>query len=195
MSTLRVDNVTDLGDDPVVTAGVVDSAAITSVPASALPAGSILQVVSTTKTDSFSASVGATPAVVAVTGLSATITPSSTSSKILVMVTSAINSTNSNFFKAVLYKDGSPSGFIGDTASNRHRTSIGINGGVSASSETNVSLTFLDSPNTTSAITYDLRVGTTSFSDTVYVNRSQTDTDVNSFSRSASSITLMEVAG
>ena len=73
MSTLRVDNVTDLGDDPVVTAGVVAGGA--------LPAGSILQVVSVTKTDSFTTS---SSSFVDITGLSATITPSSASSKILV---------------------------------------------------------------------------------------------------------------
>jgi len=158
--------------------------------------GGILQVVSTTKTDTFSASVGATPAVSPVTGLSASITPRSTSSKILVTVNAGVTSLNANFFKAVLYRDGSPSGFIGDSAGSRHRVSVGVDGGVSTSNAHNVSFSYLDSPSTTSSVTYDLRVGhTDNTSQTVYVNRSVTDTDGNNFARSASSITLMEVAG
>tara|TARA_S200002703_G_C3685558_1_gene210489 strand:- start:235 stop:573 length:339 start_codon:yes stop_codon:yes gene_type:complete len=53
--------------------------------------------------------------------------------------------------------------------------------------------TFLDSPSTTSAVTYkaQARVST----DTFYVNRSAVDSDSSTNGRLASSITLMEVAG
>ena len=53
---------------------------------------------------------------------------------------------------------------------------------------------FLDSPNTTSAITYSFRVvsrdGTT-----IYINRSQNDTDAAYSDRGSSTITVMEIAG
>ena len=55
-----------------------------------------------------------------------------------------------------------------------------------------VSLNFLDSPNTTSATTYKLQIinvgGRTNF-----VNRTGTDTDAQNFPRTASSITVLEV--
>lgn len=62
----------------------VDLSAVTGVlPGSALPAGATKQVVQTVKTDTFSTT---SLTHVDVTGLSVTITPSSTSSKILVIV-------------------------------------------------------------------------------------------------------------
>ena len=67
------------------------------------PAGHVLQVVSTTKTDFFSTT---STTYVDVTGLSATITPSSTSSKILVSVTGASSgSADNSFGYAVLLRD------------------------------------------------------------------------------------------
>ena len=84
MSLLKVNSLQDLGADAVVTDGVIVS--------SALPTGSILQVVSTTKTDTFTST---STSMVDITGLSATITPSSTSSKILVMASVASGNTGS----------------------------------------------------------------------------------------------------
>ena len=54
-----------------------------TLPGARLPAGSVLQVVSTTKTDTFTMT-GQTQT--AITGLTATITPTSASSKILIIV-------------------------------------------------------------------------------------------------------------
>jgi hypothetical protein len=51
----------------------------------------------------------------------------------------------------------------------------------------------LDSPGTTSAITYSIDVATAS--GTIGINRSQSDVDTASEARTASTITLMEIAG
>ena len=57
--------------------------ALTKIADGGMPAGSVLQVVSTSKTDDFSSS---SSSFADITGMSVAITPSSTSSKILVIV-------------------------------------------------------------------------------------------------------------
>lgn len=187
MSTLRVDNVTDLGDDPVVTAGVVAGGA--------LPAGSILQVVSVAKTDTFSASV-AGGGNVAVTGLTASITPISTSSKILALVSvSGSSNRGAGLAGIILTRGGTPIG-VGDTAGSRSSLSaqtVGLNDNNAIANATTV---FSDSPSTVSSVTYAVNVhNDSSVSRTIYVNRSNSDTDASYVARTASYITLMEVAG
>ena len=196
MSTLRVDNVTDLGDDPVVTAGVVDSAAITSVPASALPAGSILQVVSTTKTDTFSSSQTSGSST-AVTGLAVTHSLSNASNKayITVNIGAAANNLGNAQVSFAVY-DGSSFLYIADAASSRPRVSAA--GEITAISRGKIShsFSFLHSPGTTSSITYTVYIfNTRGVTQTLYVNRDHADENNNNGPRAASSITLMEVAG
>lgn len=173
MSTLRVDNITDLGDDPVVTGGRFAS--------DVLPAGSVLQVVSTTKTDTFSTT---STSFVDVTAFSASITPVSVSSKILVLFNVAYgNSSATHSIKFNLLRDSTEiaqpdSG--GVSASLNTYTS-------SATARDSGSFTFLDSPSSTSSVTYKIQARVTGA--TGYVNTGATD------NRSISTITLMEVAG
>ncbi len=55
---------------------------------------------------------------------------------------------------------------------------------------------FLDSPNTTSEITYEVEVGSSySTSNTFYLNRTSSDANANYTSRGMSKLILMEVAG
>ena len=157
--------------------------------------GKILQVVSTTKTDTFSESSvaegGHTGAAISVT-----ITPSATSSKIFVMAALNIGLDSDNEVSFAFYKGGSIlTGAIGDAAGSRLRTSFG--GKCEASSATEgISGFYLDSPNTTSATTYDCRLshGSNGGGRTMYLNRSHTDTDADQDSRFASTITVVEVA-
>ena len=157
--------------------------------------GKVLQVVSTTKTDTFSASVGASGTTVAVTGLSASITPSSTANKIIVLFTINGGASGPNPVFVRLFKDGSLSSFVGDAAGSRQRISNQIVLPPDSGRNPATSGVFLDSPATTSSVTYDVRVSHRSGSTrTVYINRSETDANSNATNRSASSITLMEVA-
>lgn len=161
-----------------------------------LPAGSILQVVSTAKTDPFSVSLGDGGFSSAVTGLTATITPRSSSSKILVMVT--VNGSNSGNGSAVAFRltrDGAPV-FIGDSAGGSNRlTSYAYVDSTNDARGSNVSATFLDSPSTTSSITYGINLHNPhSGTFTYYLNRTASSTENVFFPRTASSITLMEVA-
>ena len=159
--------------------------------------GGILQVVSTTKTDTFSASV-AVGGLVSVTGFSASITPRSTSSKILVFV--AIDgsaSTADGHVTFRLMRDASPVG-VGDTAGSR--TSLTASQTPAYASDNtavaNAMKQFLDTPATTSTTTYSVEIhNSTSGTQTLYVNRSGADIDAAQRVRTVSTITLMEVAG
>lgn len=161
--------------------------------------GKILQVVSTTKTDTFSASVTA-GATTSVTGLTATITPQSTSSKIYAVVsTNALNlSAGTSGAHVILTRGGTPVGG-GDSAGSR--TPVNVFGGQSHLSGTdgtgtNQTFNYLDSPSTTSSVTYGVDLlnvsGTTC---TLLLNRTIADSDNVYIGRASSTITLMEVAG
>jgi hypothetical protein len=109
----------------------------------------ILQVVSTTKTDLFTTT---STSVVSVTGTDATITPSATSSKILIIASGGVSQTGSParlFIRRNTTEIASSTG----ATTNQH---IGITAETVADTMKPFSATFLDSPNTTSAITYRL---------------------------------------
>jgi len=164
--------------------------------------GKILQVVSTTKTDTFSASI-AQGALSAVTGLSATITPSSASSKILVLgqvnAATAVGSFYLEGVTAVLTRGGTAI-CIGDAAGSRGRgTSSG--GSVVAANgldeiAQSISILFLDSPATTSATTYAVEVGHSRAGTTTVVVNSPglTSLDRSDIWRTTSTITVLEVS-
>ena len=148
-------------------------------------AGKVLQVVSTAKTDSFSA---ASTSYTDITGLSATITPSSSSSKILISA-----NTNGSIVAYIQLLRDSTAIFIGDTAGSRVRATQAIYA-TAQNIPTASSFVYLDSPNTTSAVTYKLQGRAES--GTFYINRGSTDTDAGtSYPRTASSITVMEISG
>ena len=167
-----------------------------SVPASAMPAGSVLQVVSTTKTDTFSTSSDGT---FDITGLSATITPSSTSSKILIMAKVNLGNTNpQNTAFTLQLKRGSTLINAGDSAGSRTRGFAGSEEGISNNTfgtyqSYDYSTQFLDSPSTTSATTYKISVVLSQMNQFV-VNRTGYDGDSSAFHRGTSNIILMEIA-
>jgi len=159
-------------------------------------APAILQVVQDELTTPFTASL-AQGAEATLTGLSATITPSATSSKVLVMVTLSAGNTLSirqeQFF--ALFRDTTRVG-VGDAAGSRKQVSSGNGLASQGNAVDSMSMTFLDTPATTSAISYTVKIshdydGT----DTVLINRSSTDADSSRSGRAISTITLMEVAG
>lgn len=156
--------------------------------------GKIAQIVSTTKTDTYSASVGTEAFTGTVTGLTVSITPSATNSKILVFVNMIVGAEGSHGIRMQLFRDTTQID-LGDTSSSRPRLSKGIiqnsgGEGYMAPIDTN----FLDTPSTTSSITYGVKIGhTSSLSKTLYVNRSHDDSDDASYGRGTSTITVMEV--
>jgi len=161
--------------------------------------GGILQVVSTTKTDTYSSSIAtASFDSTVVTGLSASITPRSTSSKILVRVELYGTQSTSNYaiIQHRLERDGTAIG-VGDAAGSRPqlsaKTSVVVN---DSNSTIPAPAVYLDSPSTTSTVTYNVRLyNHNSATATYYVNRSVTDSDNRLGGRPVSTITLMEIAG
>jgi hypothetical protein len=166
-----------------------------------LPTGSVLQVVSTTKTDTFStsslitASGGSLTATGAnVTGLSASITPSSATSKILVTVNiGGTNGTSGAAQAILLLLRGST--VIGAGTGSAGRPGINARGYYNdTNTAVPVSFSFLDSPSTTSSTTYQVNLGTDASGQAVYLNRTPNDADSIICPRFSSTITVMEIA-
>ena len=146
----------------------------------------IKQVIQVVKTDTFSTS---STSLVDVTGLTVNITPTNSANKILVIYQATGNGSNLQFTQLVR---NSTNIYVGDNSSNRVGVTVGsfANGGELSSSATAI---YLDSPATTSSVTYKVQLRTQT--GTAYIGRSPTDTD--SFTagqRTPCSITVMEVA-
>ena len=160
--------------------------------------GKILQVVQSVKSDTASWSASATTRVA--TGLSASITPSSTSSKILIQYLVNIGqpgpSIGSQWFLH-LFRDSTEIN-VGDAASSRKRAHNVWGGSFAANQQDYMSHSmsgmFLDSPNTTSSTTYSIKHTDATTSGTYYINRSDRDYDSPGYDpRFPSNMILMEV--
>ena len=161
-------------------------------------AGNILQVVSTTKTDTFSETVSAGGISGDITGLTVSITPSNASNKILIsFVTNTTLGSQSNRQSSILiYKAGSViSGALGAADGNKSRASFGFNSDTVSRTGNEISGQYLDTAGGTSAITYSLRLSHThDSSNIIFINRAATEDDDAQNTRLISTITVMEVA-
>ena len=158
-----------------------------------LPAGSVLQVLSTFKGDVWSTS-STTP--VDISGLSVTITPSSASSKIFVLATGSAG-VNASVSGSILMKRNGSYIAWGDALGGYNQTSSPSFYGGSADGNNNegFAISYLDSPNTTSAVTYNL-AGVMYQSGSLVVNGLGSNIINQPYSqKTASSITVMEIAG
>ena len=165
----------------------------TGLAAAAMPAGSVLQVVSTTKTDT-QASTSA--AFIDITGLSASITPSSASNKVLVLW--SVNGSQAVAVSAVylkLLRNSTDIAIGTGSMGSRIPCSSGIASPAASILASPASGNFLDSPASTSSVTYKLQIAATAGSALAYVNRTDGDADNASYGRGASTITVMEIAG
>ena len=152
--------------------------------------GKILQVVQTSKTNTFTTT---SSTATAITGLDVTITPSSVSSKILIMCFMTVGSDPSNGFPVWYLQRGATQILIGDAgAANQRRVTTG-----SATLNSNylgsAALSYLDSPASTSALTYGMYTSTADSTGTVCINRTFVDGNVNYNARGTSTIIAMEV--
>ena len=161
--------------------------------ATASGGGKVLQVVQGYKSDTFSTT---STSFTDVTGLSVSITPSASTSKILIIGQVSIGN---------IAKDGSTPAatqvrlrrdtttiFNGDAASTRNQGfSIVEHSDQLVNSPS--SFIYLDSPATTSSTTYKVQILTNNASATTYVNRSFNDSDSPLVLRTASSIIALEI--
>jgi hypothetical protein len=189
MSTLNVSNINESGGvEAIVTAGVLDSGS--------LPAGSIIAVKDAlfTGTQSSSVSAGGN---VAVTDLSITHEVANASNKLIISAFfGAAANVAANGQTGIAVHDGS--GLIAVGAPSGSRTSVSAGGRVAASGSSNVvsmpSITFVHTPGSGSK-TYTVRaINVKGGTRTVYVNRTEGDSDDGDFSRGVSSLVIQEVA-
>jgi hypothetical protein len=159
---------------------------------SGFPAGTVLQVISATKTDTFSTT---SSSYIDVTGWTASITPRNTASKILVMASGALSNSADNSFTYVKLVRGATDIYLGDARGSATRASADASASTAASVSTrsvSVSIHFVDSPNSAGAVTYKLQIITTN-GGTAIVGGTSNTSDLNR-SNIPATITLMEIA-
>ena len=173
---------------------------------SALPTGTILQTVVHQEDGmtSFTAGVAGTYLLLSAANaadsashLSLSITPTSSSSKIL-LTTSVFfegSSTDQQSYLWTIYRDSTQ---LGQPAASSRR--VGIMGTVmgyyssdAASTADSVSFNYYDTPNTTSAITYTLAFNHAAADVLVYLNRTVSDTDNIGYERGVSILIAQEI--
>ena len=160
-----------------------------------LPAGSILQTVSTTKTDTFTSS---SSSLVDITGMAVTITPKYSTSKILIRANLNWGGVDNIYAAIRLYR--------GSTFISNNTTATGAQtfASIGCGGDNNnfqwklehTGLEFLDSPATTSATTYKLQQQSTGGpgTNTWYVNRPHNTTNAAYIVHGTSGMTVMEIA-
>jgi hypothetical protein len=162
-------------------------------------AGNILQVKQTHLTTRFSVVYNAGTDF-DIPGLNVTLTPSSTNNKILIFARLQFEINNIDF-QDTLFNLTRNSTFVGKTSDAPGSRKTGLAGPCSgyynadaSSTQDSMSFNYLDSPNSTSALTYQVNA-TTRNGDTMFINRAVNDTDTVAYEWMTSSITAMEVAG
>lgn len=156
---------------------------------SQLPTAGVVQVKSTTKTDIFTTT---STSYVDITGFSVSITPTSASNKILVMFTTTIGCDLATVFVPLRLVRNSTAIDIGDAAGSRVQATGGA-GRVNDVSDTySINGIYLDSPATTSAVTYKVQASNSNSNNT-YINSNGLNANNAQTGRYASTITVMEV--
>lgn len=163
--------------------------------ANALDIGLGTNVQQTVKTDTLSFT---STSFIDLTGLTVTITPSSATSKVLLLAqVTASSGDNTNRNMVLKFAGGNTSTYVGDASGTKVR-GVAIagresttNGWSPADHAFNISMTYLDSPATTSPVTYSVQALVSS--GTFYINRTNND-DEDRLGRFASTITAIEVA-
>lgn len=180
---------------PNIAAGAVGNTQMASGAARAnWGAGGILQVVQAVQTNTTSTT---SLSWVDVTGMSVTITPSSATSKILVIPDAMLGCDGGLGvnYQLRLQRNGTNI-YTPTNNGNRPQAIFEIESSVSTAYDYQFfdsMRMYLDSPNTTSAVTYKLQWICFN-GGTVYLNRNHVDSDNASQIRTASSITVMEIA-
>lgn len=166
-------------------------------------AGKVLQVIQTVVTGTYSEAFANTTSS-ASCGLDLNITPSATTSKILIQAVAHVSNSDAIDTSSgiILFKGGSIlTAATGDADGSRQRVSAQsytpyTSGQGSGYKIVAIPFHYLDSPSSTSQQSYSIRLryNTTSSSETVYLNRTKDDDNAYYRDRSISTITAMEIA-
>ena len=157
--------------------------------------GKILQIQSTVLTGVVSTT---SSSYTDISGFSVNITPSATSSKILVQAAMRVSGIDEEAYLQMIRSVGGTDTAIGNGTGGNHASFTQLvcwSAGNGYYDYHDVPFLILDSPNTTSAITYKLQWGRQQ-SSTLYIGRTGYSTTASSYSGSSSNtIMVMEVAG
>jgi hypothetical protein len=155
---------------------------------SAAAGGKVLQCIQVTKDTEWTVT-GTT--MTDITGMTATITPSVATSKILVMVTLNAGGDNTvTHFNLRTFRDAVQIAMGAASGSRLRNTSAAA---MSTNVTSTIAFNWLDDPSTTSATVYKLQACANNAGAPVYINRSKTNTDNVSYAITVSGITLMEI--
>ena len=170
------------------------------VPRDGLPSGSaggIIQIRQTLKTDSFNTN---SQNLVDITGMSVSITPTRSDSKILVEVHLNFSGDNNMYGQVRLVRDPGDQTVGGSTAvsGNQRIGTFGVSTPLGANGQYKMysaECKILDSPASTSALTYKLQVASTNTSgNNFYLNRPSNNDNQQYIIGGSSTITVMEVS-
>ena len=159
-------------------------------------AGKVLQVVQGTKTDTFNTT---SASAAEVTGLSVSITPASSSNKVLLSIHLGSVGGETNMYAGfTLYREigGSATDLLISTSGtgNRPNVTFSVNTNAQSNYHSNpASFQLLDSPNTTSAITYKVKVRSGYANKNIYVNRFHQQDNENYTFHTASTYIAQEI--
>ena len=131
-------------------------------------------------------------------GLEVTITPSSATAKILLIAQVHVSNTAGGRGAHIRFSGGNSSVYVADADGNRARAVSGLGQANSNVFDSTRLMypgngVYLDSPNTTSAVTYKIQVGQGNPSGTMTVNRQGNRADDDRDPNGASSLTAIEV--
>ena len=153
--------------------------------------GGIIQIVYVEKTDTWSSNTGGS--FVDITGMSLTITPRSSSNKILICPSLNMVAETSHRHGFRILR-GTAELHLAATAGNRRTVTSGQGNPPNSVMNYHYFTPYLDSPNTTSATTYKLQCIGEGSSTNIYVNRTNNDGDNSDKFRFASAMIAMEVS-
>jgi hypothetical protein len=160
-------------------------------------AGNVLQVIQSVKTDTQTILASTSFDFQEITDLSVTLTPSSTSSKILLIAT--VNGSIDTRYGGFAFYRGTTKLTVGDASGSRTPVAFTTGGNSSRSNEQYVmnpaSGSLLDSPSTTNSTTYYLKGAAFYTGNILYINRTDVDVSANYTVRGISTLTAMEISG
>jgi len=162
-----------------------------TLPKAQLPTGSVLQVISTTKTDTTSTTSSTFSDI---SGLSVSITPLFTSSKIYVTAFIVAGARGEFSHMGLKLMRNSTAICVGTSATGSRTNATAIIYDIDRNNTASATIAFLDSPASTSATTYKMQFKSSDNASAVYLNRPYNDTDISYITYCASTITVMEIA-
>ena len=172
-----------------------DTLADGAVTAAKKGSGSILQVKSSVKTDTDSTTTTTTP--VAIDGLSVTITPTASTTKMILMANIGVSGTSTSDYAIFFhFAEGGTiiSGAIGDASGTLREQCTSFNRVSDNVRGSGTTLLYEHDHNSSSALTYTIQFGMKASGGTAYVNRRGSNNDTANTPLTISTLTVMEVA-